>query len=367
LNGLDPLHWRGDRTNFAHFNGAFDALMGGQVLSGADMTAYRTFINTIVFQPNPNQNLDRTLPISFAGANPRIGFTNYTRDSYQLNLTCNTCHTLPTGTARVIIPAAALQESQDFKVPQLRNLYQKLNFTRTPGAQSVGGFGIVHDGVDPDMVTFLSRPVFGRFATNDTIKRNINAFVQCLDTGIAPAVGFGRTLTAANVDSVSDSNDWTLLEAQAIAVTNIDLVVKGSVAGKVVGFVFRPTSRDYRPNSTNASILSRAELRAHVQAGSTLTIMGVPPGSGVRMGIDRNLDGVLDGDVPRPRLDISKAGREAVVSWHTNASGFLLEKAGQASASSWFPETSVRGLEGNRLTVTNEITTTNVFYRLREL
>jgi hypothetical protein len=28
--------------------------------------------------------------------------------------------------------------------------------------------------------------------------------------------------------------------------------------------------------------------------------MGVPPGSGVRMGIDRNVDGVLDGDVGPP-------------------------------------------------------------------
>src|SRR6185503_14297507 len=62
LQGLDPLHWRGDRTNFLHFNGAFDGLLGGSVLSATDMQAYRTYINTINFQPNPNQNLDRTLP-----------------------------------------------------------------------------------------------------------------------------------------------------------------------------------------------------------------------------------------------------------------------------------------------------------------
>ena len=49
LNGLDPLHWRGDRTNFTHFNGAFDSLLGGSALSAADMDAYRDFINTLVF------------------------------------------------------------------------------------------------------------------------------------------------------------------------------------------------------------------------------------------------------------------------------------------------------------------------------
>jgi len=56
------------RTNFLHFNGAFGSLLGGPILSAADMVAYRAFINTVVFQPNPNQNLDRTLPATLGGA-----------------------------------------------------------------------------------------------------------------------------------------------------------------------------------------------------------------------------------------------------------------------------------------------------------
>src|SRR5882672_5584180 len=42
LAGLSPYHWRGDRTNFLHFNGAFASLMGGTPLSDDDMAAYRT-------------------------------------------------------------------------------------------------------------------------------------------------------------------------------------------------------------------------------------------------------------------------------------------------------------------------------------
>src|SRR6185436_14198183 len=34
LRGLDPLHWRGDRTNFFHFIGAFSGLLGGPGLAG---------------------------------------------------------------------------------------------------------------------------------------------------------------------------------------------------------------------------------------------------------------------------------------------------------------------------------------------
>jgi len=46
------------------------------------------------------------------------------------------------------------------------NVYQKMTFTNTPGAQSIAGFGLVHDGSDPSLFAFLSRPVFGVFANN---------------------------------------------------------------------------------------------------------------------------------------------------------------------------------------------------------
>src|SRR5437763_15347364 len=51
-------------------------------------------------------------------------------------------------------------------ISHLRNVYQKMHFTNSPGAQSITGFGIVHDGTDPSLFTFLSRPVFGTFANN---------------------------------------------------------------------------------------------------------------------------------------------------------------------------------------------------------
>ena len=148
LNALDPFHWRGDRTNFLHFNIAFPGLMGGASLSNADMAAYRDFINTITFEPNPNQNLDRTYPTNFAGGDANAGrnaffFTNYT-GSGPTALQCNSCHTGPPGPGsdRFIIPASALQESQDFKVPQLREIYQKMDFNNNSNAVSIGGFGL---------------------------------------------------------------------------------------------------------------------------------------------------------------------------------------------------------------------------------
>jgi YVTN family beta-propeller protein len=371
LNGLDPLHWRGDRTNFTHFNGAFDDLMGGNVLSSDDMAAYRTFINTIVFQPNPNQNLDRTLPASFAGADPTAGRNAYVQTNYAdlagIPLRCNTCHLLPAGTDRGFTPAIALQEPQDFKVPQLRSVYQKMRFTNTPGATALQGFGIVHDGTDPGLFAFLSRPVFGSFANDAVVKRNLNAFVQCIDTGMAPAVGHARTLAASNITTLSESNAWSLLEAQASSGTNIDLIVKGRIDGRFQGFVYVTASNVYRADQQLAAPLTRAALTAKVVAGGTITVMGVPPGTGIRNGIDRDGNGVLDGDVPVPALRITRAGNEAVIAWSTNAIGFVLETTSLLPAMNWSTETSVRSMAAGEFNITNSLVQTNRFFRLKGL
>ena len=372
LTGLDPLHWRGDRTNFLHFNGAFDGLLGGGILSGADMQVYRDFINTIRFQPNPNQNLDRTLPATFKGGNPTAGRNAYVSTNYTgsgvLGLKCNTCHALPTGSDRSITPATALRESQDFKVPQLRNVYQKMNYNKAPGAQSIGGFGLVHDGEDPSLIAFLSRPVFDRFSTDAVVQNNLSAFVQCLDTGMAPAVGYARTLTAANIDTASVVSDWNLLEAQATSGTNINLIIKGTIDGKQRGFVhLAPAGGNYRSDTTSLPSMTRAQLRAKVLAGDTLTIMGVPVNSGTRMGIDRNLNGILDGDEPVPALRITTFGPNAIVAWPTNAPGYVLERATSLPSANWSPDTNIRGMSGGDFTITNPVSPGSVFFRLRGL
>jgi YVTN family beta-propeller protein len=369
LNGLDPFHWRGDRTNFTHFNIAFPGLMGNSALTTNDMNAYRDFINTVTFEPNPNQNLDRTYPTSFAGGNANAGknaffFTNYV-GSGPLSLQCNSCHTGPPGPGSdsLIIPASALQESQDFKVPQLRAIYQKMNFNNAPGTNSIAGFGIVHDGTDPTLQVFLSRPVFANINNNTIIKNNIAAFVQCFDTGMAPAVGYTRTVSSANVTSTSISNDWSLLESQAAA-SNIDLIVKGTLDGQIHGLLHQPGSANYRPDTTNLTTLTRAQLTTKIQSGDRLSIMGVPPGSGIRMGIDRDEDGLLDGDVPPPTLHVARSSDGAVLNWPLSAAGFDLQSADSLSAI-WGNAPDPIEILGNQNYVTNSATAAARFFRLK--
>ncbi|MEO5803990.1 MAG: beta-propeller fold lactonase family protein [Verrucomicrobiota bacterium] len=365
LNALDPLHWRGDRTNFLHFNGAFDGLMGGTTLTNSDMAAYRAFINTIAFEPNPNQNLDRSFPTNFAGGNAVAGRNTFLNETYQPLLSCNACHSVLTGSNRQLIAGAALQESQDFKVPHLRNVYQKLNFNNKAGAASIGGFGIVHDGMDPTLTNFLSRPVFGSFANDTTRKNNLNAFVQCFDTGTAPAVGYTRTAVATNVNSLSLSNDWTLLELQAAQITNIDFIVKGKIDGELHGFIYQPAFANYKMDTTNSSTLTRAQLRAKILAGDTLTLMGVPPGSGTRIGIDRNLDGILDADTPKPFLRISQVGSDTVIRWPYSSAGFLLEETSAFGPTAWTNLSAPSEIVADENVLTNPPSAAAKFFRLR--
>jgi YVTN family beta-propeller protein len=311
LSGLDPLHWRGDKASFLDFNGAFNSLMGGAALSSTDMTAYRDFVNTIQFQPNPNQNLDRTLPATIAGGNPGAGRNSFLNEPFTSNITCNTCHAANPGpgTNKTIIPASLIQEAQAFKVPQLRNIYQKLNFNNGTGASSIGGFGVLHNGSVPSLFAFLSNPVFQSFSTDTVRRTNISAFLICFDTGMAPAVGYSRTITSANVNDTAVISDWALLEGQAVA-GNIDLIAKGTINGQKVGLVYRPASNDYQTDRTGVGPFTRAQLTGGITAGGVLTPMGVPRGSGTRMGIDRNLDGVLDGDLapPPPQTTVLHVG-----------------------------------------------------------
>ncbi len=373
LRTLDPFHWRGDRTNFTHFNVAFPGLMGDSALSTADINAYRDFINTIAFQPNPNQNLDRTYPTNVLGGDANAGrnaffFTNYTGSSPSdpTALKCTSCHTGPPGPGsdRLITPALALQESQDFKVPQLRNIYQKMNFNTSTGTNSIGGFGITHDGTDPTLQVFLSRAVFTNIRNDTKIKNDLAAFVQSFDTGVAPAVGYSRTLTSGNVTTSSVTNDWLLLENQA-AVTNINLIAKGTIDGQRHGLFYQPTLGTYRADTTNLSAFTHAQLYAKIQNGDKLTIMGVPPGSGTRMGIDRDEDGVLDADVLPPRLQIAKAGGNAVINWPFSAAGFALETAGTIRATTWSNATDPWEIVGNENFVTNPPVVGAKFFRLR--
>ena len=386
LQGLEPLHWRGDRTNFLHFNIGFIDLLGGQLLTDADMAAYRDFVNSIVFQPNPNQNLDRTLPTEFAGASPSAGRNSYQNFVFDpdFDLRCITCHVtafgLPAsiGTTRDVIQNVRLQDSQHMKIPHLRNLYQKTAFRNIPGTASLAGFGFGHDGRDATLFDHFAAPRFRVLTNNSIVKSNLAALLLCFDTGTAPAMGYSRTITPANVKTDSISNDWAMLERQASSrfrdafilvgsVTNISLIAKGTIDGKRRGLLYRPNTGDYVTDKTDVGAFTHAELVSKITNGDTLSVMGVPPVSGVRMGIDRDLNGLLDGEEMPPCLAAQRLETGVRISWLANTMGVVLEFSESLAPPNWRTETSVQTVNAAHFMVTIPIANQQRFYRLRGL
>jgi DNA-binding beta-propeller fold protein YncE len=301
LEGEEPYHWRGDRVDFMAFNLAFDSLMGGVELTSAEMAAFRDFVNTLRFPPNPNQNLDRTPPAMFAGGDRSAGrdlFLNAQLPMGSVVGTCTGCHTDAPGSGSKtggIHGADALRLPQAFKAPHFRNLYQKTGFQNQPGARSIVGFGFSHNGAFSSMADLLGHHFLGDLATDPAKLADLNAFLMTFDTGTAPAVGYTRTITPANLADPDVAIDWMLLEAQAAA-GNVDLIAKGTVDGVPRGLLYRPQAGHYLADRTGVGPFQRDALAAKIAAGDTLSVMGVPPGSGVRMSLDRDLDGRLDGD-----------------------------------------------------------------------
>jgi hypothetical protein len=367
LIGLDPLHWRGDRASFLAFNGAFNSLLGGTILSDVDMSAYRTFINTIVFQPNPHQKLDRTLPTSSDGGDPAAGRTFFLTAPVMFGaLTCIDCHQDPAGTDRAIADALDLQQSQAIKVPHLRNVYQKLNFSTSPGVTNLSGFGLTHDGIDGGLIAHFSINRFDPVLRNDAkAKQDLAAYIMSFDTGTAPAVGYSLTVNASNANDPAITNDWNVLENQSL--TNVGVVAKGTIDGVHHGLLYNRATTMYEADKTGLGPLTRADLIAKAQAGDTLTIMGVPPASRRRMGIDRNANGVFDGDETLPSLTAVRSDTGITISWPTNTVGVVLEFSESLSPSSWRAETSVQSVDTGRATVSVPIAGQNRFYRLRGL
>lgn len=294
--GNEPLHWRGDKRTLADFNPAFKSLLGGpRELTADEMAAFTTFVQTLTYPPNPLQNLDRTFPDPPTGPSAERGRQLFNTAPLDAGvLTCNVCHTgtgFRSGTNNLIIPGIALQESQDFKVPQLRGLYQKLGMGNAGGEQ-LTGYGFIHDGSVDTLLDFLRLPVFT--FKNDDDRRDVEAFLLAFDSGIAPAVGLQVTASGDNKGSAAVVERINLLMAQASA-GNCDLVVKGIFEGQHRGFTYAGNGM-FQPDRQGAASLTLQAILGAAGTGTELTFTGVPAGSGRRLGIDRDGDGKLDGD-----------------------------------------------------------------------
>jgi len=363
------MHWRGDRTGandepsvqpdggvyneqaaFKSFNGAFHGLIGRQVvLTEQAMQEFTDFALEITYPPNPNRALDNSLtPVQAAG---RDFFMDQTKVVDSVHH-CNGCHVLDRngndgftnkpGFFGTDGKNTFAFQTQFFKVPHLRNLYQKVgmfgmannnNFLAedpftglapemTPDqlfyhlffgnenphyGDQIRGFGMFHDGsVDTifrfhNIVGFLPRPAGavtpldpGNPANLDispdgmAIRRNLEQFLLVFDSNLHPIVGQQVTLTDTNGAVVGPRIDLLISRA---ALGECDLIA----TRKDIGYLY--VNGRFQSDTAAKAPLTDAELRDKAsKKDSEITYTCTPPGNGVRLALDRDEDGVYNAD-----------------------------------------------------------------------
>jgi DNA-binding beta-propeller fold protein YncE len=352
------FHWRGDRPSLQSFNPTFRDLMGGELLADADIDALAAYLLSLRHHPNPHRQLDRTLPPAFAGGNPARGrdlFNDHPKSH------CVTCHALPTGSDENIDLMAEVGSSQPLKTVPLRTVYQRAQFDGSPGATTVTGYGLLHDGTG----FRLPRGHFYVLDTLDTLQEldDVTAFLMCFDTGTAPTVGFSRTLTQSNADAPETAARLAILESQAAAAA-CDAVARGRLAGQWRQFLYDPTTRNYRLGTNGDPGLTRTQLLSLLGPGDALTFLGVPPDQGRRLGTDRDGDGLVDSAEPSPAVSIDQAGRAPRLSWPEDFDDWTLESETSLSTE-WQPATEPRTRHDGRWQLVFPPSGPTHFFRLR--
>jgi YVTN family beta-propeller protein len=358
--GHEPFHWRADRRGLENFNPAFMGLNGDDVqLTTQEMQEFENFLATIYIPPNPNRNFDNTLPTSLAltghyttgrfaaagaplpNGNAVNGLAIYRSPTLRLDggaFACVTCHTLPTGEGpdvrlvnfqtnsfqaipvgpdgqhHVAVVSVDGSTNVTIKIPQLRNEYLKTGFDCTHASNSAG-FGVLHDGSVDSLERFVSEPVFNVRSDQD-VADLVALLLSFAGSDFPPpspatafeppgppsqdtqaAVGVQTTLVSAGNP---DPGQLTLIASMiSLANTNkVGLVVKGRQGGVQRGYTY-VGSNTLQTDHAGVTITAAA-LQAAAAPGSELTYTVVPKGTETRIGIDRDLDGVLDFDETPP-------------------------------------------------------------------
>jgi hypothetical protein len=270
-------------------------------LTEAEMQAFTDFVIQLGYPPNPNRPLSNTLTDDMSEGR-RVYMTLATSGNSRSEdgriPGCNTCHVLRPqdgyyGTA-LNRTAVLGTNSQDYKVPHFRNLYQKVGLFRGGSQEQVRGFGFSQNGATANLMALLNAGDF-TFETSRQAEQ-LAAFLFAFDTLLTPIVGQQVTLSADSPESATQRLDLLFTRAQVLGlVPECDLVVRGSWEGERRGAI--RLEDDSFQSDRRGEVYQLADLRELArEPGNHLTFTCVPPNSGIRIGIDENLNAVLNAD-----------------------------------------------------------------------
>ncbi len=440
MRNSGALHWRGDRAtgqfgtdaldstlSFKNFAGSFKALLGNaQAASEVDMEKFAKFQLSVLMPPNPVRNLDNSLNASqqrgkdfYVGPRPSDGVDignllggigggagladlignipgignlpglsnlDISKLFGQTSFTCEGCHKLNPAQGFFGTGGDASFEAlpQIFKIPHLRNMYQKVGMFGGPETKGnsnkentsftgdqVRGFGFSFDGSSDTMFRFFNAAVFAPQETvgflkenPDGSRRDVVEYMLAFDSDLAPVVGQQVTLTSGNAAAVGSRIDLLVQRALAPfisketggATRECDLTARLVEAGALRGYLFDAAAKNFV--AADGTRRSDAELRALAASdGQEITYTCVPPGTGTTIAYNQSIvvaDGQgstpgsgstpVSGDNPgaggNTTVDDSQAGGAMSLAWLAAlwaavlAAVFVQRRAGRQQAAS---------------------------------
>jgi YVTN family beta-propeller protein len=330
-----PMFWRGDATNtanplderaaFQNFNVVFPALLGSRApLASDDFSQLTDWALSILPPPNPHRSLTNAdTGLQIEGRAVFMGQRGGTDGPFN----CNTCHVLNPAQGFFGTNGASTFEGepQEFKVTQLRTVYDKVGMfpqnnaepfdpnlpflPRVRGAPQVRGTGTLHDGSEAGPEDFLTDP---QFQLNANTLRQVVDFVYAFPSNLAPVVGQQVTLRSDSGADVTARLNLLMQRAGAAFVlpgnmtrTECDLVAKVAMGGRTRGFLFQPQQGNFLDDS--GAPVAAATVRGFAATpGQEVTFTCIYPGGGRRFGIDRNLNGTLDAAEVQPQQQLTQ-------------------------------------------------------------
>ena len=313
IEDLVPLHWRGERAELVDFNPAFDGLMGGRELDtspGGEFDQFQAYIFSLEQPANPNTHPRRVVdgtPDANGGDAVRGQDIYFDSTAIPGIGSCNACHTMPTGTNNEVVldePDLEFARRTHFVVASYNGMWRKEQPTLEDVILADGtvedrptlGSGVSATGLKDSLLDFVEIDQFNLDPQSD---RDVTAFVNQADSGLAPAVHrawlLNQTLLAETRPQLR-----SYLMRQAAA-RNVDVAVFGSIdlgsgPRTLRWFWDRDADLMVPEDSSLAPVGLRTFFAAAGQGKAELVFLGLPVGMAKRFAADFDDDGILNGD-----------------------------------------------------------------------
>ncbi len=288
-----PYHWRGDKDNFRQFNEAFVNLQGKPNIgpdpddpigiTPTEMVQYESFVNTIMYPGNPEQDLFRR----FTGNIGDLDLDDGTGSLRGLKL----FHTFPFPNGRLggrsCVQCHALPESSNNRITEILGQPVETAATRgvfqREGRNEIGAlslsdmrtseFGLLHTGAQQlslNQFVFIGfNGLFGDItATFDMIR-----FIREFDWGTAPVVGKAITLDIFLAPSFIADNAFALFQ-QNVEEGNAGAIahVRSSLVETHYWYDVTVDPPAWREEGTN-NLISQTQMRDMVVFGNDRIIL----------------------------------------------------------------------------------------------